>query len=388
MKHANTPTSKAEVKKVRTKRNLRMPKGIRQLPNGKFLADATVDGIRRSATRDTLEEAMNARRELLGELTSPMGRLGRPDAWTLQQAYDITWQNEWKDSRSERSSCINARDVLDYFGKDIDVATITTDAIDGYITHLIREKKNADATINRKLSALSLMLRTAHKRGKITGMPIFPRRKEQNGRLRFLTQEEEKALLQWFNHLGKTDHAEATIVLLDTGFRTGELWGVTAAHVSINEASGCACITLWRTKNGKPRTIPLTERAWAIIQRRCKEHPRGQLFPGSSNDWFRVGWERVRQLMKKMDESDWVPHMLRHTCCSRLVQRGAPLTHVQQWMGHSTIQTTMRYAHLAPNDLFTLVDVLNGPTNIRWTRKNDAPGFHAQGQAPDYNHMK
>ena len=39
--------------------------------------------------------------------------------------------------------------------------------------------------------------------------------------------------------------------------------------------------------------------------------------------------------------------------------RGVPLTAVQMLMGHSTITTTMRYAHLAPSTLRTAIDMLN-----------------------------
>ena len=55
--------------------------------------------------------------------------------------------------------------------------------------------------------------------------------------------------------------------------------------------------------------------------------------------------------MKLEDDPQFVVHMLRHTCASRLVQRGVPLAVVQKWMGHSNIQTTLRYAHLAPESL-------------------------------------
>lgn len=49
------------------------------------------------------------------------------------------------------------------------------------------------------------------------------------------------------------------------------------------------------------------------------------------------------------EEDEACFHSFRHTCCSRLVQAGVSLPVVQKWMGHATIQTTMRYAHLAPN---------------------------------------
>ena len=54
-------------------------------------------------------------------------------------------------------------------------------------------------------------------------------------------------------------------------------------------------------------------------------------------------------------------HTLRHTFASRLVQGGATMKAVQELLGHGTMQTTMRYAHLAPNDLRNAVDLLSAP---------------------------
>jgi len=55
-------------------------------------------------------------------------------------------------------------------------------------------------------------------------------------------------------------------------------------------------------------------------------------------------------------------HDQRHSFASQLVSQGLPLRQVQDWLGHSTIHTTMRYSHLAPNSGAELIGVLDSST--------------------------
>jgi len=51
--------------------------------------------------------------------------------------------------------------------------------------------------------------------------------------------------------------------------------------------------------------------------------------------------------------------------CAIVTRRGVDILQVQQWLGHSTIQMTMRYAHLAPNTNDQLIAVLDGAPKER-----------------------
>ncbi len=55
------------------------------------------------------------------------------------------------------------------------------------------------------------------------------------------------------------------------------------------------------------------------------------------------------------------PHILRHTFASRAYQRGVPPQRVQKWLGHASITTTERYAHLAEEAGDALIDALDEP---------------------------
>lgn len=58
--------------------------------------------------------------------------------------------------------------------------------------------------------------------------------------------------------------------------------------------------------------------------------------------------------------------MLRQTFASQLAMRGVPIPAVQSLMGHSNIETTIRYAHLSPQTLDDAVNVLERPIGTSW----------------------
>ena len=73
---------------------------------------------------------------------------------------------------------------------------------------------------------------------------------------------------------------------------------------------------------------------------------------------FRGVWHEAKAKVGLGLDKEVVPHCLRHTCASRLVRGGIDIRRVQIWMGHQTLQMTMRYAHLATQDLDVCVPIL------------------------------
>jgi integrase len=316
----------------------------------KWQADFFTKGIRYRKAFSTKEEAtvweaMARQAVALGKAV-PEGQVSDNYRTTLVAASDRCYDLHWRDGKSDAKQVIYINQLLGYFGKHKPIEDITTDKIDDYILDLKR-LGNSNGTINRKLSALQKILRTAHKANKLTALPHFNRQREGKNRIRWLTKDEEQAITTTMEQWGYTDLLDAFIVSIDTGLRAGELVKIEARDMTDDG------LYLGETKNGYPRTVPLTSRSRRLLEAR-KEMHKGRLFP-YENYWYRSVWERV---LNHLELEDVVWHTLRHTTCSRLVQGGVPLTHVKEWMGHRTIITTQRYAHLAPKHLNEAVNVL------------------------------
>jgi hypothetical protein len=88
--------------------------------------------------------------------------------------------------------------------------------------------------------------------------------------------------------------------------------------------------------------------------------PKGP-FTKLSQAQYRAIWNEAKAEVGLGADEQVVPHILRHTCASRLVQGGIDIRRVQMWLGHQTLSMTMRYAHLATNDLDGCVVVLEKP---------------------------
>ena len=268
-----------------------------------------------------------------------------PPAQLWRQHAGALWENG-----RHKDNCYAFIHEIDAFMQLRKIATYDDVLIDRLVDHF-REIGNRNSTINRKLSALYRLLRKAERSGQITRLPSYVRLRERNSRVRFLTDTEEVLM---FNAIGvrNAHHELLCRFLVDTGARIGEALALKWGDIHKNTA------TFWITKSGKSRSVPLTERAAEAIDLARSFGGNGP-FSNIAYPNFKYNWNQARKENRFTDDPHMVPHILRHTCASRLVQAGIDLRRVQTFLGHQTIQMTLRYAHLSTNDLDQCAIALN-----------------------------
>ena len=276
-----------------------------------------------------------------------------PNETTLSALKILTSKAIWSNSRSHEDLEANAQRCIDFLG-DIPVSEVNSEKLRNLTQHFM-DQGNSGSTINRKMSALSVMLKYAEEQGLVALIPRIPRRRESEHRIRFMTPQEEQIAFAYCEVRGLDNLADLIAVAIDTGFRRTELLSLRMSDLVDNYA----VLHAGTTKSGKARSVPLTKRVRAIVEKR-RVMGYKTLFQGMSDNQLRKLWDGLEDHMNMNDDDQFCVHMLRHTCASRLAQAGKNATFIMNWMGHSSIMVTQRYMHLAPRALEDGLEALEG----------------------------
>lgn len=231
-----------------------------------------------------------------------------------------------------------------------------TDLTQQVIRSHIKQRQTAgaaDGTINKELVMLSAAINLYNlDHGTEIGNPTKGLKlKEPEGRLRWLTRDEYARLLKHSDgHL-----LDFVVLGVMTGMRKGELLCLRWDRVSMSRRS--VTLEATDTKSGKKRTIPLNDDAMAALMRR-QDSRRNEFVFGTNQGHLTDVKRSFATACKHAGLDDVSPHTLRHTAASWMVIAGVPLYEVSKVLGHSSIAVTGRYAHLAPENLRSAVDVL------------------------------
>lgn len=222
------------------------------------------------------------------------------------------------------------------------------------------------STINRELDLLSAAMNYVrvtlewNVQNAVSGMSL----KEPEGRLRWITKDEaERLIAEASKEERKSPHlADFIRLALNTGCRKNELLKLSWDRVDF--AAGCIRLEGDHTKNDKRRVVPLSEVARSALANR--EKFRAEHCPKSPWVFSHRNGERVQFLQNGFESacdragiSNFRVHDMRHTCASWLVSAGVSLLEVKALLGHSSIEMTERYAHLAPENLSRVANTLD-----------------------------
>ena len=226
-----------------------------------------------------------------------------------------------------------------------------------------KDIKRSPSTIVRYMAALSHAFTIAIREwGWVDDSPMrkVTKPKEPRGRVRFLSDDERKALLAACKVSDSKYLYPVVVLALSTGMRQSEILELTWDAVDLHRS----CIILQKTKNNERRNVPLTGHAHEIVKSLHDAIPKDTklLFPGINVKErqkpfdLRKPWLNV---VKAANLSDFRFHDLRHSAASYLAMNGASLAEIAEVLGHKTLQMVKRYAHLSDAHTSKVVAAMN-----------------------------
>ena len=191
-----------------------------------------------------------------------------------------------------------------------------------------------------------------------------------------LSREQQEQYLQFFMEYGGGSYYDDVVILLGTGLRVSELYGLTKSDLDFDRrcihvrrqlsrtANQPYFISSPKTKSGV-RTIPMTDTVYMALKRVLKNRasPKVEMLVDGCTGFIfldKAGKPKVamhlenfmRGLQRKHpwalggDFPKVTPHVLRHTFCTNMQQAGIDIKSLQYLMGHSNASVTLDvYTH-------------------------------------------
>lgn len=208
-----------------------------------------------------------------------------------------------------------------------------------------------------------------------------------------ISKEQEELYIDFIKNHGWFKHCYADIIiLLNTGMRVSELYGLTFKDIDLknkrinvnkqlHKIDGQYIVMSPKSKAGNRILAMNDEVKKAFMSKYTEPRPKieriidgysGFIFLNKDGDPkvrknLQMSMITIRDKAKELgvgDFSNISPHILRHTFCSRMIESGIDIKTLQLIMGHSDIGTTLNvYTHKDPEDAAkTMENILLGQT--------------------------
>lgn len=249
-----------------------------------------------------------------------------------------------------------------------EIAAVTKDVVMDYQAHLFEEinfrgQPNTVFSQNRNLQAVKSFFRFLSENDYIVGDPaknVSYAKEPQRLPRSILTQSEAKKVLHAPDTKTVLGYRDRTIleVLYSTGIRKEELLNIRLTDVDY--ADGFIRINCG--KGRKDRVVPLGKIACRYLENYITGVRPSLIRNPHNNHLFlslrgnrlskNMIWEIVKSYaVKAKMKKNISPHTFRHTCATLMLRNNANIRHIQELLGHASLDSTQVYASVSINDL-------------------------------------
>lgn len=242
------------------------------------------------------------------------------------------------------SYTIRARIFLEYCNRPAE--QLDVDDIRNFLQYLIHEKKSSPGTVNIYSAAIRFLFAVTLNR--TLNYLQIPRQKKRKTLPEVLTREEVSAIIAGCDNL---KHKAMLMVIYSAGLRVSEAAALKIQHID----SKSMRVFVSSGKGGKDRYTLLSNACLYALRDYWKKyrprHREGWLFL-STYDVTHITSTGIRHAFNEAVKrtaivKDVSVHTLRHAFATHLLEDGATLLQVKELLGHSNIQSTTIYLHLA-----------------------------------------
>ena len=266
------------------------------------------------------------------------------DAPTFQRLFE-RYETEHLPTKSARSAADDrimwAKEILPAFGarKVADLRPHDCDSLHRSISQTRPTRANRVNEVLRK--ALNLAIRWEWiERNPASGV----RRNPESKRNRYLSRPEIARLMHALDNHPERSSAEAILFMLLTGCRRGEALNARWEHFDLAQRTWTKPSS--ETKQRREHRVPYSSAVAEILEQRRSKGGGGYIFPGPLGSPLREVRKTWISACRSAGLENVRVHDLRHTFASLVASSGESLLVVGELLGHTTAQTTKRYAHL------------------------------------------